>query len=182
LAAKTPPSNGVSLGLSSGTLNAGGVIVDSGTTFISLDTPVFNALYNAIQSTCPESNLVGMCGETLQSGIFSKGFSLSQAQIDAYPTIQFKVSCTKGNCQTLDVPPSYWLYQFSGNFYTAGISAGSGTILGDVFMSPFHVVFDKSRGELGFASQSTCNLNGVAAGARLTSTLMDLLRIVMSLF
>jgi len=173
-------AGGVSIGLSQGQLNNNGVIVDSGTTLIALDSSVFAQFYNSLSNLCSSgSNLVGVCGVTLANSIFYNAYSLSSSDISAYPTLQFTVGCSSGTCTSLNVPPEIWIIQYTSSTYTAGISdGGSGTILGDVFMMNFHVVFDKTRDKLGFASQTTCNLNGKAAGERLHSAFMDTVNII----
>jgi len=171
-------SSGTSLGLSSAQLNNGGVIVDSGTSLIVLDSTIYTTLYNQLFALCGTgSNLVGICGVSQANSIFYAAYALTGDQISAYPTIQFTVSCSSGTCSALDVPPEAWIVQYTATTYTAGISENSaGSILGDVFMQNFHVVFDKTRNQVGFASQTTCNLNGKAAASTLHSAFMDLVR------
>jgi len=170
-------AEGVTIGLTQSQLNNAGVIVDSGTTLIALDDAVYTKFFNQLSSLCSSGvNLKGVCGQSEASSIFHNPFALSSSDISDYPTLQFVVPCSKGNCTTLDVPPQIWIVQYTSTTYTAGISnngVNGGSILGDVFMMNFHVVFDKSRNQLGFASQSTCNLNGKAAGETLHSALID---------
>jgi len=175
-------TTGNTIGLSQTQLNQNGIIVDSGTTLISLDSQTFTAFYNQLVNLCSSgSNLVGVCGVSLANSIFHAAYPLSSSDISAYPTLQFQVACSTGSCSTLNVPPQVWLIAYTSTTTTAGISSGTGTILGDVFMMNFHVVFDKTRNQLGFASQSTCNLNGKAAGEILHSAFMDTINLAVIL-
>eukprot|EP01088_Endostelium_zonatum_P009435 TRINITY_DN22664_c0_g1_i1.p1 TRINITY_DN22664_c0_g1~~TRINITY_DN22664_c0_g1_i1.p1 ORF type:complete len:471 (-),score=96.95 TRINITY_DN22664_c0_g1_i1:113-1495(-) len=178
-ASTTSNGGGTSLGLSQAQYNTGRPFIDSGTTLIYLETNLWNTFYGALQSACNSGvNLVGVCGQTRQNSIFNRVFQLTTAQVAAYPTVQFIISCT-GNgatCSSLNVPPTSWIRSLGQGRYTGGIQTSTLSILGSVFMQNYHVVFDKTRDYIGFAPQSTCNLDGVVsnvtnknpnAGARL---------------
>ena len=58
-------------------------------------------------------------------------------------------------------PPflSTWTFFGSAGYYTTGIDAGAdgdGTILGDVAMAPYTVVFDRAEKRVGFAPVGAC--------------------------
>lgn len=148
-------------------------IVDSGTTELAFSPAVFNEVYNAFEALCSTTQLVGVCGVTNPNdNIFGSNglcYAMTQAQINAYPTLQLSF---QGISSPLVVTPSQYLFPYTSEGQT-DICGGIGSsgqpginILGDVFMSGYHVVFDRKNLKIGFGSTSTCPNVGEASNIR----------------
>jgi len=155
---------GTSLGYSASTLSTPFGIVDSGTTLILIPNAVYNSFIANLQSRCSTVTLNGFCNAASGQGIFNGYcYSMTSAQISQYPSIQIYF---KGITGAMTVTPQMYLYALvsGGNtYYCGGIGNGGsfGTILGDVFMQGWHVVFDRVNNQIGFGATSTCPTTGV---------------------
>eukprot|EP01124_Arcella_intermedia_P008645 TRINITY_DN154_c0_g1_i1.p1 TRINITY_DN154_c0_g1~~TRINITY_DN154_c0_g1_i1.p1 ORF type:complete len:441 (+),score=70.18 TRINITY_DN154_c0_g1_i1:55-1323(+) len=146
-----------SLGLSSYDLNYDGVIVDSGTTLLIVDTQILGAIQKVLVSNCTQNPLVGVCNVAAGQGLFDgKCFNLTDQQVSAFPPLTLMLQGTKG----LTISPFDYLWQGTGvpKQYCLGIQAMDdlGVIIGDVFMQAFHVVFDRNKDLVGFGPLSSC--------------------------
>jgi len=148
--------DGVSLGYGSTTLSSPMAIVDSGTTLLLIPTSVYNAFVAQLQTGC---TLQGACGT---DNIFDGNcVSMTTTQLDAYPSVYITLAdiVTPFVLESTD-----YLIPYQG-FYCMGIgdSNGDGTLLGDVFMQPWHVVFDRQQAAVGFGDISTCPVSSTTA-------------------
>jgi len=140
-------------------------IVASGTTLLYLLPNAYNAVVDTITATSNAANpLVGIYNITNPDdnifGVNLNCFSMTTDQINAYPTISFTMM---GISTPLQLPPSDYLFSYEdptqGTLQCSGFQLGNdntGTVLGDVFMRAFHVVFDRANARIGFGSISTC--------------------------
>lgn len=142
-------------------------IVDSGTTQIILPSATFEALKSNLRARCAQvSNLVGVCGVSADKDIFSGDYCyvFSDSELAAYPSISF----TLGGISNAFVltPQQYFIdvlqngkscYQFGISTINASTATGQPIlILGDVFMSNYHVIFDRANNRVGFNGLSSC--------------------------
>jgi len=140
--------------------NAPGCIVDSGTTLMLIPTPVYPKLFQAFQAQCSQVNLPGVCGVTINKSIFANGGAsvcakMSQSQIDAFPA----VGVTLDGTSDLVISGADYLMETQSGCYSMGIAASGATgptILGDVFMQAFLVVFDRTNMQVGFGDVTNC--------------------------
>jgi len=151
--------NGQSLGLP--TSDFGLTIVDSGTTLLGLATPVYDAFKSAVQSICSTTTLVGGCPSDDNNGnSLWKGYcwQMTAAQQAEYPTFSITLAGVAADVSVTLGPSDYFTSPASLNgLLCLGVfESGSLTILGDVFMSKNHVVFDRVNSKLGFGPLTTC--------------------------
>jgi len=147
--------NGQNLGFSSSSF--GQSFVDSGTTLLYVPQPVYNAFSQALEGMCSSTFLVGICNATSNHTLLSGAcVKMTQAELSAFPTVSFTLSGTPA----LDVSPDAYLYTPDNVVRCMGIQNGGnvtqGTILGDVFMTNFHTVFDIAAKQVGFGPLSSC--------------------------
>jgi len=148
---------GQTIGVSSYDLNYYGVIVDSGTTLIIVDTQILTAIQKVLTANCTTHPLVGVCNVTTGNGLFDgKCFNLTNEQVSDFPPLTLVLQGTKG----LTISPFDYLWQGTGvpGEYCLGIQAMDGlpVIIGDVFIQAFHVVFDRNKDLVGFGPLSSC--------------------------
>jgi len=151
---------GNSLGLPARTYTNPLCVVDSGTTYLLFPQAVYDALHAAFQAYCTVANLPGICGVVASNDLFSGAcYHMSAAQIASFPTFQFQLA----NMAPLTLTPHEYLVRV-GFAWCLGIgSTGNNgpTVLGDVFMQRWHVIFDRVNNRVGFADISTCPSPGV---------------------
>jgi len=145
--------SGISLGFPSSVYNQGGpALVDTGTFSIVIPSAVYANLSQVLNKTCPESNLVGVCGLSYQQSLFNGVcFSMTFNQILAFPTFEIvlkgvsvKIGGQNYLVENVEKPGQYCY----------GIQDGgpqSLTILGDVLMKNYYTIFDSVNFQIGFA-------------------------------
>lgn len=80
-------------------------------------------------------------------------YTMSSSDISAFPTISIELT----GSVSLSLSGSQYLYLISGQYYCLGLAqGGTGTVLGDVVMKNYHVIFDKQNLRVGFAPLSSC--------------------------
>jgi hypothetical protein len=150
---------GMTIGVSSYDLNYYGVIVDSGTTLLIVDSQIFQAIEKLFMTNCTQNPLVGVCNVTKGEGLFDgKCFTMTNAQVADFPPLTLKL---KGIPNGLTITGFDYLWQGTGvpGQYCLGIQAMSGdlpVIIGDVFIQAFHVVFDRQKDLVGFGPLTSC--------------------------
>jgi hypothetical protein len=149
---------GVSLGLPPSVYNRGDTIVDSGSTDLILPSTAFEALVKNLKHHCKTTRLAGLCGEPQGKTILDGYcFQLSTKDLAAWPSLQIGLDGVR-----LELPASTYLRQACDDggegggsaYFTASIDVGDdgdGTILGDVVMKPYNVIFDRARKRVGFS-------------------------------
>jgi len=154
--------NGESLGLPSSSYNNNGAIVDSGTNDFIVSSRVYNTIKQIFLNNCSQSNLYGVCtGVSSPSKTIFDGecFQMTQEQVNQYPNLNIQLPngmlsvppvnyVTQGDCQD---PSLYSLSLVGAN--------GDGTIMGDVVMMAYSVVFDRVNYQVGFAPSQNCPSN-----------------------
>jgi len=143
--------NGVTLGLTTSQLNNPFTIVDSGTTLVVLEQASYLAFATAVENACTTPT----CGN-FRSLLNGNCVSLTGSEIAAYPTVEFYFQSINN---PFTITYEDYILPNGGNSYCLGVvegSSGDGTILGDVFMQNFHVVFDRVNSQIGFGDNSTC--------------------------
>eukprot|EP00966_Prymnesium_polylepis_P119155 2754021-Prymnesium_polylepis.1 len=123
-----------------------------------LPISAYAALVSRLNASCASgAALVGLCGVPANESILDGYcYSMSADELAAWPPLQIAL----GGNVTLTLPPSAYVRHTCGDddTYTVSIDAGAdgdGTILGDVVMKPYNVVFDRAAKRVGFAP-STC--------------------------
>jgi len=149
---------GQTIGVSSYDLNYYGVIVDSGTTLLIVDTQIYTAIQKSLTGNCTKNPLVGVCNVPTGQGLFDgKCWNLTNAEVEAFPPLTLNLQGTKG----LTISPYDYLWQGTGvpGEYCLGIQSDDTDlplIIGDVFIQAFHVVFDRNKDLVGFGPLSSC--------------------------
>jgi len=160
--------NGESLGLPSSVYNTNGAIVDSGTNDFIVSSKVYNTIKQIFLNNCSQSNLYGVC--TGVSGptktIFdNECFSMTQQQVNQYPNLNIMLGDPSTGSQVmLSVPPTNYVTQGDcedPSLYSLSLvgANGDGTIMGDVVIIAYSVVFDRVNYQVGFAPSSGCPSN-----------------------
>eukprot|EP01113_Clastostelium_recurvatum_P033372 TRINITY_DN43_c0_g1_i1.p1 TRINITY_DN43_c0_g1~~TRINITY_DN43_c0_g1_i1.p1 ORF type:complete len:444 (-),score=82.36 TRINITY_DN43_c0_g1_i1:170-1480(-) len=152
---------GSSLGFSAFTLNANGVIVDSGTTWIIFsDKKIWTKFQDSITSLCSKYHLPGVCNATTGKTLFDGYcYNMTQQDVSNFPNISVTL---KGITPALTVQAVDYIYQGAGipGVYCMGIGFINDSeipfIIGDILLQKYHVVFDKKKKQIGFGPLSTC--------------------------
>ncbi|CEG48304.1 hypothetical protein F443_20834 [Plasmopara halstedii] len=166
--------DGTSLGLSCDNYNDPQAILDSGTSNLAFPPDVYNALMNQIMTATlaaiPDfdptyfDDSSSCCHESYCDP------TSSSAALLQLPSIYFTLglSSSDGSTKkhfTVEIPPEYyWRPEMNGaNSSTPcralGISEGSSTVLGDVFMDGLYSYHDRANGNIGLAVASNCPNN-----------------------
>lgn len=156
--------DGRKVDVSARTLNSGLCIVDSGTTDIIIPNSALKAAFVTTQGCCNSKNLVGVCNTTFADSLFNGYcYEMSQADVDAFPTLSFLVG-DAANPARLDLTPSDYLeYGDDGDYACINLTGGDesdGTILGEMLMQRFQVIFDRddlSNARVGFLPKDACH-------------------------
>jgi len=157
--------SGVSLGFSANTYNNPTCIVDSGTTGLLLPSSVLASLLTVLQAAVPG----------LPSDFWVIGNCYTGIAVSSFPTLQITLQGFSGTTFDLTLTPESYLAADgdSACFIIGEASATSNgylTILGDAFMSNYHIFFDRANTRLGFASQTTCPQVGIATTSPTTTS------------
>eukprot|EP01104_Vermistella_antarctica_P002845 TRINITY_DN13045_c0_g1_i1.p1 TRINITY_DN13045_c0_g1~~TRINITY_DN13045_c0_g1_i1.p1 ORF type:complete len:486 (+),score=80.89 TRINITY_DN13045_c0_g1_i1:28-1458(+) len=147
--------NGTSLGLPSPTYNkiANGTILDSGTNTLVVNGDAYDIIRQQFSAMCNVTRLPGICNvpanETLFDGVC---YQIQPEDLSLFP----EVSITLNGTVPLSITGKDYLLphpEKHGNLCMEIQSSGPGgfTILGNVFMQPFYIVFDRANARLGFA-------------------------------
>jgi len=147
--------NGKSVGVDSSVYNKYHTIVDSGTTLFYIPQRAYNAMMTLMKANCSSQSLKGICDNDSGFLACQSGVSLTQSQIDEYPSLTVSLD----NNVELTIDGNDYLVPVGGGEYCFGIQAGSTqfpTILGDVVIQNFYVVFDRQNSQIGFAELTSC--------------------------
>jgi len=151
--------DGNSLGLSPNAYNNPLTIVDSGTTLFYVSNTAYSALVSSFGALCGSNSLHGICDvsstQTMFDGVC---YQMSQSQLNAYPSIGVVLS---GISDPLTLGPTQYLVP-QGSYYCFGIyPSAKFSILGDVFMQNWHVVFDRANSKVGFGPIDSCSASSL---------------------
>uniref|UniRef100_M4BGJ7 Peptidase A1 domain-containing protein n=1 Tax=Hyaloperonospora arabidopsidis (strain Emoy2) TaxID=559515 RepID=M4BGJ7_HYAAE len=166
--------NGKSLGLPCDNYNTPQAIMDSGSSNLAFPPNVYNALMNQIKvatlAAIPDFDTsyfdasTSCCDETYCDPTSSSAallelpsiyFTLGMEAVDGSTTKHF----------TIEIPPEYyWRPEMNGVNASApcraiGISEGTSTVLGDVFMDGLYSYHDRAEGKIGLAVADNCPNN-----------------------
>lgn len=166
--------DGTSLGLSCDNYNDPQAILDSGTSNLAFPSDVYNALMDQIKTatlaaipdfdTSYFDDSTSCCDED-----YCDPTSSSASLLDL-PSIYFTLGMETSDGSTskhftVEIPPEYyWRPEMNGaNASTPcraiGISEGSSTVLGDVFMDGLYSYHDRVDGKIGLAIAHNCPNN-----------------------
>eukprot|EP01013_Petalomonas_cantuscygni_P042274 TRINITY_DN7606_c0_g1_i1.p1 TRINITY_DN7606_c0_g1~~TRINITY_DN7606_c0_g1_i1.p1 ORF type:complete len:455 (-),score=88.69 TRINITY_DN7606_c0_g1_i1:142-1482(-) len=154
----------VSLGLSpTWTLNAFGVIVDSGTTALIVPDDVYAALKKHYLQLCAAGRkLAHVCDAPAGESLFdARCFKMTAEERAAFPSVQLPLWKMQA---PLEIPSEMTLMEIADEpgFYCLTIMsppADSGSlpvIIGDALLQNYHVFVDKPRSRIGFRSVAGC--------------------------
>ena len=153
--------NGNTLQLTLSQLNGRNTIVDSGTTYILMNSAAYAALKQYFQTNF--CNVKGVCGPDSSTIWSTSNYLPNITQLSLLPSITFLL---EGGVSLTLSPSQYFFFlpSISGGpnmFAFLGItSAGAtqGTILGATFLQNFHTVFDRKNVRVGFAQPLNCGI------------------------
>ncbi|GMF39484.1 unnamed protein product [Phytophthora fragariaefolia] len=163
--------DGTSLGLPCEKYNDPQAIIDSGTSNLAFPSTVYNALMAQIKtatlSAIPDfdstyfDDSTSCCDEDYCDPMSSNAALLE------LPSIYFTLGLQTGDGSTskhftVEIPPEYyWRPEMNGNNASTpcraiGISEGTSTVLGDVFMDGLYSYHDRADGKIGLAVAHNC--------------------------
>ncbi|KAG2779959.1 hypothetical protein PC129_g1776 [Phytophthora cactorum] len=166
--------NGASLGLSCDNYNEPQAILDSGTSNLAFPSDVYNALMDQIKAATLEAipdfdtsyfdDSASCCDEDYCDPTSSSAALLELPSI--YFTLGMETSDRSTSKHfTVEIPPEYyWRPEMNGDNSSMacraiGISEGSSTVLGDVFMDGLYSYHDRVDGKIGLAVANNCPNN-----------------------
>jgi len=132
------------------------VMIDSGTTYMMLSTPVFDAAVAAIKASASASAVAN--GYVLSEGQGHCFRSPEDYNPNAdYPVLSFWVKNVDGKEFALEMAAQHYLGAATqrGVWCLGLADAGSESIFGGMFMEAFYTSFDRTNYELGFAPVSS---------------------------
>ena len=126
-------------------------IVDSGTNFLSLTTPAFQAVKGALLAQCGSVKLRGICGAPRGQSLFDgAAYTLSREELSLFPEIEIRlVGDRGGNEVKLPLSPEDYLVPIDGK-YRMGVTEGD-CIIGNTHMIRYWTVYDVANSRIGFA-------------------------------
>ncbi|KAF4034416.1 Eukaryotic aspartyl protease [Phytophthora infestans] len=166
--------NGASLGFSCENYNEPQAIVDSGTSNLAFPSDVYNALMDQIKTATLEAipdfdasyfdDSASCCDEDYCDP------TSSSAALLQLPSIYFTLGMETSDGSTskhftVEIPPEYyWRPEMNGDNSSMacraiGISEGTSTVLGDVFMDGLYSYHDRVEGKIGLAVANNCPNN-----------------------
>jgi len=155
--------DGKSLGIDPSVYNSDpGAIVDSGTTLFIIPMKAFTAMYTAFKAMCSSVSLKGVCGMSQSQSIFAQGGASQCAKMSSDDIAQFpNITVLLDGVIPLSIGGAQYLFPLSEGCYSMGVvgDSGGGTIMGDVFMQAFAVVFDRTNMKVGFGNLDNCPSN-----------------------
>eukprot|EP00658_Telonema_sp_P-2_P043646 TRINITY_DN3155_c0_g1_i2.p1 TRINITY_DN3155_c0_g1~~TRINITY_DN3155_c0_g1_i2.p1 ORF type:complete len:458 (+),score=102.15 TRINITY_DN3155_c0_g1_i2:125-1498(+) len=130
-------------------------IVDSGTNFLSLTSPAFDATVRLFTELCTAGkNLTGVCGINATSpiGLFGGGaVIISEESVNQFPDVTIVLKAVEGaDPVPLTMGPAEYLIPVGGGKYRLGITRGD-CIIGDTHMLRYWTVYDRANMRIGFA-------------------------------
>lgn len=130
-----------------------GGFVDSGTSVYLVAPAIFQSIQNIFQSSF--GHLPGVSNILFSGGCVPS--SQMGNKLSEFPLIFTQFPNMAGGTFTLSMPPESYL-MLVNNSYCLGIvgNAGTGIVLGDVFMENYYIAFDKAKGRVGFAPLKKC--------------------------
>ncbi|KAG7383593.1 hypothetical protein PHYPSEUDO_003519 [Phytophthora pseudosyringae] len=176
--------DGTSLGLSCDNYNEPQAILDSGTSNLAFPSDVYNALMGQIQAatlaaipdfdTSYFDDSASCCDEDYCDP------TSSNAALLELPSIYFTLGMETSDGSTskhftVEIPPEYyWRPEMNGDNASTpcraiGISEGSSTVLGDVFMDGLYSYHDRVDGKIGIAVAHNCPNNATSSKKVYTS-------------
>jgi len=130
-----------------------------------MDSDIWNLFGNSLLALCPRGRtagtaLIGICpgysapGETFLNAPYC--YSMSQTQINKYPTLSFALP----GGTTLSLTPSQYFVSCGGGYWTIGLMGIDigfvGIIFGDTLIQNYLTVFDIQSLQVGFGPLSSC--------------------------
>jgi hypothetical protein len=163
--------DGTSLRLSCDNYNDPQAIIDSGTSNLAFPSDVYNALMEQIKAATVEAipdfdtsyfdDSTSCCDEDYCDPTSSNAALLELPSI--YFTLGMETSDGSTSTHfTVEIPPEYyWRPEMNGDNASTpcraiGISEGSSTVLGDVFMDGLYSYHDRADGKIGLAVADNC--------------------------
>ena len=128
-------------------------IVDSGTNFLSLTHPAFNAVVNKFQAMCKLGVLLtGICGLSVEDSFFGgKSFKLTDEEKALFPSVSIVLLVDNGYRHVpLPIGPDEYMILQPDGTYRLGIMKGD-CILGNTHMIKYWIVYDRANQRVGFA-------------------------------
>lgn len=126
-------------------------IVDSGTNFLSLRKPAFQAVKESISEMCSTITLKGVCDAPSGKGLFDGvAYELTQEEMSHFPDIEIRLVGVKGGKDVaLPLSAGDYLVPVDGK-YRMGVTEGD-CIIGNTHMIRYWTVYDVKNARIGFA-------------------------------
>ena len=128
-------------------------IVDSGTNFLSLREPAFNAVVDEFYNLCNVSYLVGICDVSFNQSLFNGvEYALSEAELANFPNVEIDLVDNDDPHGSIKLPidPVDYFVRLDNGKYRLGITMGD-CIIGNTHMLKYWTVYDRGNKRLGFA-------------------------------